>query len=345
MRVLIFLLLSSLASAQPAEPVADAAFQPGLSFGPVLRFGAFDDFSVGLELRGVAVYGERITTTLAAGPNPEGQLAIAGLLYEQPFLDLSFGENATLSFFARSSFAQSYPLVLDAEPDPLGSAPETRTFTERLNALGLGLAQPFGEVEVGVEGRVVGSEAFLERRGAPGDIEDDAGRELLPSNSLSAVVEVSARYEGVTENTPVPASGGAASLSFGYGLGRSSAPLSWAQVQLGARGYLTLDDLLGIQSANGGTPSVTLASRANAGANLGRAPAWRRLAPTLRGYDAFDLVGQRYVDLSLDLRLYTGLDAALGGPFVSARCDPVRLRGRGQRLGRRKCELPRARRR
>ena len=136
MRALILsLLLVSNVNAQVTEPTASsAAFEPGLAFGPVLRFKAFDDFSVGLELRGTTVYGERITTTLAAGPNPEGQLASAGLRYEQPFLDLSFDEDATLSLVARSSFAQSYPLQL--EPDAPGSAQETRTFTERLNELG-----------------------------------------------------------------------------------------------------------------------------------------------------------------------------------------------------------------
>ena len=304
--------MSTLADAQSVQPAASSTFEPGLSFGPVLRFKAFDDFSVGLELRGTTVYGERVVTTLAAGPNPEGQLASAGLRYEQPFFDLSFGEDATLSLVARSSFAQSYPLQL--EPDPPGSALETRTFTERLNELEVGLAQPFGEIEVGVEGRIVGAEAVLERRDAPEGLEPGEGRELLPSDSLSAVVEVSALYEGVAENTPAPPSGGAASVGVGYGLGLSDASLSWVQVQVGGRGYLALGDLLGVQKTDEGTPSVVLASRMNAGANVGRAPAWRRFAPVLRGYDAFDLVGARYIDLSLDLRYYTGLDAALGGP-------------------------------
>ncbi len=289
----------------PAEPTGASATSQTpdtFSFAPAFRLEAFDDFAVGFELRGLTSEGATLTSRLTAGPNPEDQLLGAALSYEQPLAPL-FTRDLTLRVAASSNFTQGHPLGLDA-------AGEERTYTERLTQLSVGLGQPFGVFDVGLEGRIIGSETFVE------DDNDNAAEVTLLLDDFSALVEATFSYGGQVR-PGFPSSGGAAELSLGYGLGEkrglgANEQLSWGQAELGLRGYLGFDERsLLLRDA----PRFVLASRFNAGINEGDAPVWRRLSPSLRGYDDFALVGERYFDLSADLRYYTGLSSSFGDGF------------------------------
>ena len=298
----------SAAQAQPSAPQAASPPQRDtFSFSPAFRFTGLDleDFSVGFELTGVTSQGAEVTSRLTAGPNPEDQLVDAALSYEQPLASPFASDPLRLRVAASSNFTQGHPLGLD-------TAGEERTYTERLTQLSVGLAQPIGVFTVGLEGRIVGSESFVEDE----DNSDAAEVTRLPDD-FSGLVEATFSYDGQVR-PGFPSSGGAVELAVGYGLGEKRGldedeQLSWTQGELGLRGYLGFDERgLLLRDA----PRFVLASRFKAGLNEGDAPVWRRLSPSLRGYDDFTLVGERYVDLSADLRYHTGLSPSFGDGFA-----------------------------
>ena len=289
-------------SADPPLPGTEILTET-FSVNPAYRFTSFGDFAVGVALSGTTLAGETVSTRLTVGPNPEQQLLSAAFLYTRP-VDLFTREAASVRVFATTDFTQSYPLTSNVPPE------EVRTFTERLNQFGMGLFQPVGgRLEVGLSGRVVGSEAFLE--GA--DVPLGADVAPLPVDGFSVLAEASVRYRSRgLEEVIAPALGGVAEAALGYGLGRSDEPLSWGQIQLGLRGYFSFSEGFEVRDFSVQDRRLTLVGGLDAGANFGVAPAWRRLAPELRGYDTFALVGQRYWDATLELRYYTDVDLSLG---------------------------------
>ena len=283
------------------EPSSEPAQTPDtFSFAPAFRAEDFDDFSVGFALRGLTSQGAQVTTRLTAGPNPEDQLVDAAFSYEQPLAPLFTRDPLRLRVAASSNFTQGHPLGLD-------TAGEERTYTERLTQLSVGLGQPLSIFTVGLEGRIVGSELFVE--------DGDAAEVALLPDDFSALLEATFSYSGQVR-PGIPSSGGAAELALSYGLGyllgEANEQLSWGGAQLGLRGYLGFDER-GFLLRD--APRFVLASRFNAGLNEGDAPVWRRLSPSLRGYDDFALVGERTFDLSADLRFYTGLSPSFGEGF------------------------------
>ncbi len=292
------------------------------SFAPAFRAEGFDDFSVGFALRGVTSEGSRVTSRLSAGPNPENQLVSATLSYERPLTLV--GAPAALRVGASSDFTQGHPLA----------SGEGRTYTQRLTGLSVGLEQSLSVFTLGLVGRIVGAEAFLE------NADEMADGVALLSDDFSGVFGASFRYNSelggeLSGERGDPRSGGAAALTLGYGLGErygrgADEQLSWAQADLALRGYVGVSGRgISLQDA----PRFVLAARLNAGANVGDAPLWRRLSPSLRGYDDFALVGERTFDLSADVRYHTGLSAPFGSGFGLSALIPYLFTDAGDAWG------------
>ncbi|MFC4453375.1 BamA/OMP85 family outer membrane protein [Deinococcus sonorensis] len=314
-----------------------------------LQYDSLSGFSGTLEYQNNNLFGlgHTLNAGVTAGANDAGQSLSGNLAYTIPWLDIDFldfrtnrtrltlnagsnasGNNAlTYTTAGTSDTTQGVPQAHAAGQDTL------RDYTVRTTGFGVNVGRNLTtslSASVGVNTQY--STYYLEKQTAgektadtdavaanaanptatpkPIAASDDVAKALLPKNNLTTVVGTGLSYD-TTVTPDFPTGGVRASVSAGYGFGRSGTdPLSWTKLEGGASTYYGLGKTL---TKGFGTEQKqqAFAVRVNTGTLIGTPPPGTKFsvgysnvnpAYELRGYDAGAFSGTNYITSSAEYR-------------------------------------------